>query len=221
MHLLDEVVVGERSRSSSSSAIVFFPANCSWRATPRRPRVSVFELREGPAAQTLDWAALSPCAAARPNTIIGHPCSNLWPAFPSPACGEGGRRSRPGEGRRGLGRRRYPPSAAPSHRHGRLDRRPGVVTLEENRFRVQIEERAYVAEHELRQGRRRGRVVRAPVLVDSGRGGRRRRCGRTRRLEPAVARDQMGEQSVARDVERDAKKDVGRALVELARQLSR
>ena len=35
-------------------------------------------------------------------------------------------------------------------------------------------------------------------------------------LEPAFARDEMGQQRVARDVERHAEKQVGRALVELA-----
>ncbi len=37
-------------------------------------------------------------------------------------------------------------------------------------------------------------------------------------LKPAFVGDQMGQQRVARDVERHAEKDVGRALIELARE---
>src|SRR5208337_4402757 len=112
-------------------------------------------------------------------------------------------------------------AGAPSHRHRRLDRRPGVVAFEGNRVGVDVEDRSDVAELELRQRPRLPRKLLAGlILVIAVEMGVAKRVDEIADAEGALARNEMGQQRIARDVERHAEKDVGRALVELAGQLS-
>src|SRR5271165_3862863 len=114
-----------------------------------------------------------------------------------------------------------PRFAARSNRHRRPDRRPGVVTFEGNRLDVEVEDRADVAQDQLRQRPRLPRKLLARlILVIAVEMGVAKSVDEIADAEAALARNEMGQQRIARDVERHAEKDIGRALVELAGQLS-
>src|SRR5580658_6256067 len=89
-----------------------------------------------------------------------------------------------------------------------LDRGPGVVAFELDRLGVEVEDRADVAELEARQRTRGpGKLLARLLLVIAVEMRVAERMHELAGLEAALAGDEMGEQRVARDVERRAEKD--------------